>query len=434
VIANRDIFILLVIAVVTSSFALIVHKWKSPESELTTRLLIQNSPIHFDVIQEIRLQKDGDVYDFERIGLEWWLVSPFRIRMDSSSMSALVRAVQGSLVIGELPGETNPSTLGLGDQSNSITLSDGTETISVRLGRKTLGGRAYAQIEGGEPVIIDQSLHRRAIDMDYRLWRDVRLFPDFAIDGIWIERVVNTNRLVLDRTSGRWEMLEPVSARVDQEVLLEWVGKLAAIRVGSFVIDVPTDLAMFGLQNPVASFTVRTQNGTTHQLLIGGRVSAGSQDRYIMLAGRPVVDKVRWESLSELFLQTELLVDATGSAVSRFDVKQVTVRSGKEEVKIQRRLEQWVNENGVPVDTHDVEALLTWVLDTKPPRVVIAQYPLDAEIATITLEGYDLLPLDTVRIAQDPSSGDLILENGDHVLRLHSADSLSVLTPFININ
>ena len=153
-----------------------------------------------------------------------------------------------------------------------------------------------------------------------------------------------------------------------------------------------------------------------------------------MLAGRPVVDKVRWESLSELFLQTELLVDATGSAASRFDVKQVTVRAGKEEVKIQGRLEQWVNENGVPVDTHDVEALLTWVLDTKPPRVVIAQYPLDAEIATITLEGYDLLPLDTVRIAQDPSSGDLILENGDHVLRLHSADSLSVLTPFININ
>lgn len=430
-IANRDIFILLIIAIVTTSFALVTHEGNNQEATQTTRLLFQNSPFRFDETQKIRLQKNGEEYEFERKELEWWMTSPFQLRMDSSSMSALVRAVQGSQVIGELTSETNPTVLGLGEQSKSITLTDGNETISVRLGRKTLGGRAYAQVEGGEPVIINQSLHRRAIDMDYRLWRDVRLFPDFAIDGIGIEREVNTNRLLLNRTSGRWEMLEPVSAKVDQEVLLEWVGKLATIRVSSFVIDVPTDLAMFGLQNPVASFTVHNQNGTTHKLLIGGRVSAGSQDRYIMLEGRPVVDKVRWEALSELFLQTELLVDATGSAVSRFDVKQVTVRSGENEVKVQRRLEQWVNENGVPVDAQEVDALLTWVLDTKPPRVVIAQYPRDAEIATITIEGYDLLPLDTVRIALDSRSGDLILENGDNVLRLHSADSLSILTPFI---
>ena len=79
----------------------------------------------------------------------------------------------------------------------------------------------------------------------------------------------------------------------------------------------------------------------------------------------------------------------------------------------------------------DVDALLTWVLDSIPPRVVIAQYPRDVEIATITLEGYDLLPLDSVRIARDPESGGLILENGDNVLRLHPAESLTVLSPFI---
>jgi hypothetical protein len=150
-----------------------------------------------------------------------------------------------------------------------------------------------------------------------------------------------------------------------------------------------------------------------------------------MMADRPIVDKVKWEALSELFVQTELLVDATGSAVSRFDIKQITIRSNGKEVKIQRRLEQWVNEDGVPVNLEEVVALLTWVLDSKPPRVVIAQYPRDVELATITLEGYDLLPLDTVRIAQDPERDGLILENGDNVLRLHPAESLSLLEPFI---
>jgi len=430
-ILNRDIYILLFIAIVSSTFAFIVHEGETDSERQAIRLLTAKSPIHFDAIQSITLQKNGKVYEFNRLDLEWWMTSPYQIRMNTSSMSALIRVVQGSQVIGVFADGANRKVIGLGDQSDSISMSDGNEVVSIRLGRKTLGGRAYAQIGDEEPVIIDQSLHRRAIDMDYRLWRDLRFFPDFAIDGIRIERIANTNRLVLDRTSGRWEMVYPVKARVDQEVLLEWVGKLASIRVGSFVIDAPNDLALFGLDNPVASFSVRNQAGITHELLIGGRVSAGSQDRYVMMAGRPIVDKVKWEALSELFLQPELLVDATGSAVSRFDVKQITVRSDGNEFRIQRRLEQWVNENGVPVNIEDVDALLTWVLDSNPPRVVIAQYPRDVEIATITLEGYDLLPLDTVRIAQDPESAGLILENGDNVLRLHPAESLTVLSPFI---
>lgn len=430
-ILTRDILILLFVTIVSSVFAIILHDGEAKPEKHAIRLLAQNAPIQFDAIQSITLQKNGKVYVFENRNLEWWMSSPFEIRMDSYSMSALIRAVQGSQVIGALTSGANREVIGLGDQSDSISMTDGDEAITIRLGRKTLGGRAYAQIGDEEPVIIDQSLHRRAIDMDYRLWRDLRFFPDFAIDGNRIERIVNTNHLVLDRKSGRWEMIQPVTARVDQEVLLEWIGKLASIRVGAFVIDAPTDLALFGLDTPVASFSVRNQTGVSHELLIGGRVSAGSQDRYVMMADRPIVDKVKWEALSELFLQTELLVDATGSAVSRFDIKQITIRSNGKEVKIQRQLEQWLNENGVPVNPEDVEALLKWVLDSKPPRVVIAQYPRDVELATITLEGYDLLPLDTVRIARDPDRDGLILENGDNVLRLHPADSLLLLQPFI---
>ena len=179
-IANRDIFILLLITVVTTSFALLTHEGNNQKPKQSIRLLIQNSQVRFDEIKNITLQKDGERYEFERNELEWWMVSPFELRMDSSSMSALVRSVQGSRVIGELVSETNPTILGLGDQANAIALTDGNGTISIRLGRKTLGGRAYAQVGDEEPVIIDQSLHRRAIDMDYRLWRDVRLFPDFC--------------------------------------------------------------------------------------------------------------------------------------------------------------------------------------------------------------------------------------------------------------
>ena len=294
---------------------------------------------------------------------------------------------------------------------------------------KPLEGRAYAQIGDSVPVVVDQSLHRIAIDMDHRLWRDVRLFPDFTIDGIRIDRSLNNDRLLLDRSSGHWQMLEPVEVRVDEDLLLEWVGRIAAIRVNTFVIDSPTDLAMFGLLHPIASFEVSNQKGDTHKLLVGSRVSAGSQDRYVMLEGCPVVSKVRWELLSPLFPAPEVFVDSTGSAVSRFDIKQVTIRTMDREVVVERDMNRWVNENGIQVDDEAVEQLLRWILDTKPPQISFGQYPKQDEVATIVLSGYDLMPLDAVRIAR-PEDGRWILENGDNVLRIHPADAGVSLLPF----
>ncbi len=428
-IVNRDFWSLFFVALVSFLFAISLQSETNVGSAQTSENLIQLTKVRFDVIQKIELHKDGKILEYVKTDSEWWQVLPFEMRMDSASMSALIRSVQSVQRVGEMTEKTTLSTLGLGEKSNLISLSDGKETVTIYLGRKTLGGRAYARVDELQPVLVDQSLHRRAIDMDYKMWRDVRLFPDFAIDGTAIDRIVNDDRLLLQRSSGVWEMKEPVSARVDQDILSEWIGRIAAMRVGSFVVDEPTDYSMFGLLEPVATFSVSDRNGTTHTLLVGGRVSASSKDRYVMFKGRPVVFKVRWESLSALFPAPEIFVDATGSAVSRFDVKKISIRSGDSEVVLIRNLEQWLSEKGVPYDAKQVDALLTWLLETKPPSVAIGQYPKVDEIATITLEGYDLKPLDTVRIAQDPSGG-LILENGDNVLRLHPTESLSALAPF----
>jgi hypothetical protein len=269
--------------------------------------------------------------------------------------------------------------------------------------------------------------------MDHRYWRDVRLFPDFAIDGVRIEREIDGDRLLLERRNGRWEMREPVSSRVEQSVLLAWVGKLAAAKVGSFVIDEPTDLHLFGLDSPSAIFEVGDRHGNSDVVFIGGRVSAGSQDRYMMLAGRPVVFTMKWETVSQLFPLPEILIDSTGSGVSRFDAKQVTIRSKHGQVVLQRDLDRWINmsQDGTIANANEVDALLNWVLDAKPLSIAIGQYPIDQEVVTVVFAGYDLIPIDSVRIAKT-LLGDWILENGDNVLRLHSAESGDALTPFLN--
>jgi hypothetical protein len=344
-------------------------------------------------------------------------------------MSALIETVQSVRKLGTLVEDTSPEMLGLGDGANSIALADGKTKIKITLGRKTLGGRAYAQLNDEEVAIIDHSLHRSAIEMEHRLWRDIRLFPHFAIDGMEINRIIADDSMHLDRHDGHWKMNKPVSTRVNHELFTEWVGRLAAARVGSYIIDEPDDYMVFGLDMPSATFTTIDRSGNTRSLLIGSRVSAGTQDRYAMVEGQPVVFRMTWDALSELFPRAEIFVNETGSSSSVFDVKQIIIRSSGTERTFTRNLERWVDENGVQADNNHIEGLLRWLLEDKPTSVAIAEYPRDAERAAVTLVGYDLLPLDTVRIALD-DSGLWILENGDNVLRIHPAESGVVLEPF----
>ena len=431
-ISTRDIWILLIISIISTGLTLSIRNSNTTTKSQTTQLLVSNSDVQFDSIQSIRLTRDGIDLAFEKMDSQWWQLEPFRVKMDSVSMEALIHGVQAVQQLGILDESENTSVIGVDDSANSISLSDGNNVITIQLGRKTLGGRAYARVDLSGAVIVDQSLHRLAVEMDYRLWRDNRFFPDFTINGNRIERLFNGDKLVLDRSSGRWEMLEPVLTRVDSDILVEWIGRIAVARVSSFVVDSPDDLSLFGLETPVATFSVSARNGVTHTLLVGSRVSSGSQDRFAMMEGRPVVYQIRWETLSPLFPAPEVFVDATGSSVSRFDVKQITIRTKDSKVVLIRNLEQWLNENGVPYNTEEVGTLMNWILETKPPSVTIGQYPRDSEIATITLEGYDKLPLDTVRVARKTSGdGRIILENGDHVLRLHHSDSIDALAPFI---
>ncbi|MGY8752352.1 MAG: DUF4340 domain-containing protein [Phycisphaerales bacterium] len=428
-IKNRDILILLILAVVFVLLSVRFSTTDYTQKQTTNETLVSASSIHFDDVQKIELFRQGHKFIFENIEGNWKQTSPFDMQMDVISMHALIESVQGVQVLGKVLDPSSAPSLENSEGMEYISLSDGQDEVTIFLGRKTLGGRAYAQLKGAPVSLVDQSLHRRALEMDYRLWRDVRLFPNFAIDGILVERNVEGNQLIVARSDGKWSMLVPVVTRVDQEMFAVWVGRLAGARVGTYVLDEPEEYSMFGLDQAPASFTTTDRQGVSRTLLIGGRVSAGSSDRYVMLKGQPVVFRMKWDALSGLFPVPEMFIDATGSGVSKYDVKQVILRFENEELVFTRDLHRWIGKNGLQTNGDEVDALLTWILEAKPPSVALGEYPSADEVATVTMVGYDSLPLDTVRIALDPS-GQWILENGDTVLRLHPAESGSAFTHF----
>ncbi len=396
-------------------------------------LLLPESAITSSDIETITLNRENEEIVFERIDGIWWQTKPFVCRMDTNSMMNVIDRAQGVLQIGVVEGDVTKETLGLGEHANSITLATKNETIEIALGRMTLGGRAYAAVSGGQPVIVSQSLHRLALDTDHRYWRDIRLFPELAIDVERIERRIDDDVLSLSRKSGKWMIQEPVSARVHDDALTEWIGRLASVKLGSFVADEPEDLALFSLLSPRASLAITDSTGRTQTILIGGRVSAGSQNRYVKLEHTPMVFSMNWDALSQLFPTAEIIAAPTGSGVSPFDIKRIRITSKGGETTLRRELETWVDETRGDnvVELENVRALLSWILESRPVSVAIGPYPRTLQVATMTLEGYDRMPMDTVRIARQ-EDGSWILDNGENVLRLHPADAGEVLGLFLN--
>jgi hypothetical protein len=206
--------------------------------------------------------------------------------------------------------------------------------------------------------------------------------------------------------------------------------ELGRAQVNGFILDQPDDLSRFGLDKPIASIAVTSQprgedhanvrESRTQTLRIGAAVSAGSQDRFGIIDGRPTVVRIPASVLASLFRKPQTLAAATASGTVPADVKSLVIRKGKDELRLDRDLEKWraPDHEGVEVPHALVEELLRQLTMLQGSAVEFREYPRDLEVATITLYGFDAKPIDTVRVAQEKDNGRWALENGDNVLRI----------------
>ena len=169
---------------------------------------------------------------------------------------------------------------------------------------------------------------------------------------------------------------------------------------------------------------------TTQRLLVGARLAIGSNDRFGLIEGRPVIVRLPEAVLRAFFRSPESLIALTASGVVPADVKSLVIRTEQGELRLERDLDRWrapAFSTEVPAGT--VNELLEQLTSLQAAQITIREYPQDLQVATITMRGFDNIPIDTVRIAREENTGRWWLENGDNVLRVF-AESLQLrLTP-----
>jgi hypothetical protein len=440
------IIVLILAALGVAAMVAVARRDQSQARPIGQReMLLSKQRLPDDEIVRITLQRRNDrELVFERTASGWVQSRPFAHPMDAFSVrqlaqQALQLEVMERLTPTDLPSSLSLSTLSLDPPEASVTYEWSGDSLTLKLGKSFVAGRAYLQIVGDEAIyVVNQPLHERAIAADPREWRERAIFLEVGVESDRIERHDLDHKLTLFRDRKQWTMIEPVRTRLDPAARDAFMQELARARVSGFILDQPQDLSRFGLSDPVASITVmttrlresdgdaETADDSPHRqsdiqtLQIGSPVAVGSQDRFGVIEGRPAVVRIPALELGSLFRKAESLAAATASGAVPADVKSIVIRARGEELKLERDLEKWraPSHDNVEAPAALVDELLQQLTALQAPDVQFKDYPRELEVATVTLHGFDGKAFDTVRIAQEVDAGAWILENGDNVLRV----------------
>ena len=152
-----------------------------------------------------------------------------------------------------------------------------------------------------------------------------------------------------------------------------------------------------------------------------------------LLEGVPMVIQLAEPTLVSLLPGVGSLVEATGTGERLADVRFLVIDSDLGSVRLERDLDRWsvAIDDGPPrsVDPELVAGLFETLSETRASDLQVQSFPLDLEVATVVLHGFDGRPIDAVRIAREPDRGRWALENGDGVLRLLPARTEIPLAP-----
>ena len=411
-------------------------------------VVLSREQLPIDQVTSITLRRgDEPTLVFQRSERGWQQTEPFAHPLDMFSIrQLLVQAghieVTEQLDPRELQGGRSEEALALNPPRAELTLQWPDGAVTLQFGRRAVAGRWYVRVRGYEHVYVASGdLHDRIVEMDPKEWRDRTIFTGADVDADQIIVQQGANRTVLKRERKQWLMTEPVRTRLSDPARDELFSALGRARSAGFILDQPDDLAKFGLAEPVASIeviTIRVESQddelvrveTTQRLLVGARLGIGSDDRFGMIEGRPVIVHLPEAVLRAFFRSRESLIALTASGVAPTDVKRLVIRTEQGELRLERDLDRWrAPELSMEVPAGTVNELLEQLTSLQAAQIRIQDYPHDLEVATITMRGFDDRPIDTVRIAREKDTGRWLLENGDNVLRVF-AESLQLrLTP-----
>ena len=309
--------------------------------------------IPVDQVSTIQLEKAGRTLVFERVGDAWQQTTPYVQTANPVAIRHLLVAMAEARLLQTSPLSQLPTRAGLNDNAPAIQVTWATGSATLRVGKLHPAGLAWLadiQKQSGGPG--SSEMHRLLVDGDPVQLRSTKLFDHSGAESnrVIVQANTGTTRMeiVLEKTDGRWSLIEPIEARADNIAVADFLEAVARLEHQGIVDDAPNDLALFGLHQPAATIAIRSldvsKGAVAEEVLeIGGDGAAGPGGRFGKRRDRPGVFQLEKRSLSTLFPPSAAFIDATMLGVDPAEIKSIALQNanGEPTAQLARGVTQW---------------------------------------------------------------------------------------------
>ncbi|NJL31482.1 MAG: DUF4340 domain-containing protein [Phycisphaerales bacterium] len=208
-------------------------------------------PVSMDDVTRLDITTADKQYTFTKEGANWHQTSPVDYPLNSWSVRDMIEAALNLRYVEKFKpdGKDNPARkdIALDPPAASITLkhqTDPAKTVTLKLGRSTVGGRGYLMIEGDDAVyIVNKRVHELLINADLREWRKKTLSLPALAQAVDLQLKTPQGTLEVNRTEDQWSFKGGHTGRVDADALAGLVGAVNGMYISKFISDNPKDLS-----------------------------------------------------------------------------------------------------------------------------------------------------------------------------------------------
>jgi hypothetical protein len=250
-------------------------------------------------VNKVELQGDGkDIRLVQKDG-NWTIEQPGPYAADAAAMRSFLSTVRAMRAV-DFPDDhpTDLSTYGLDQPRLKVTLFLGKDNVArtVLLGKETDKKEVYVQESEHPTVYTVSDWVFRDVNKNLDDLRDktVLAFDRDKITAVDVKRNDGTQFKLVRGDDKQWRV-EGREGKPAENAISQFLGDLHDLKGYEIAADHPSDLAPFGLDHPLVSFTVVGEDGKPvgTVLLAEHQAEAGKKEYTAMAEGGPTIFRVR---------------------------------------------------------------------------------------------------------------------------------------------
>lgn len=269
-------------------------------------------------INWVRLERGDSTIECARTaGDEWRMTQPVDAPVNSAIVEKMVAGLanvkRGELIRAQTLKERGltPSDYGFDKPRAVISFRNNRGTFTWQIGQNTaLGKSLYIMSADSRDIISAPRTLLNLVPEDPAWIRDRTLFQTAAaaVNGIDLRRPGGFIRL-RQTEENRWTMLQPFPGSADRIRVHQLIDQALTASIRDFITDDPTDLTVYGLEEPAMELSLLDPDEHSETLLIGKPVADDPEAHYATRPDRPTVFTIAAEQVEPFELESTLLRD-----------------------------------------------------------------------------------------------------------------------------